>query len=55
MSTVFQGDNLNDILEVLVGKCADFFYKEDFQLLERGDGTFGWLTGTFVTRFLTYF
>jgi hypothetical protein len=24
-------------------------------LLERGDGTFGWLTGTFVTRFLTYF
>ncbi len=38
---IFQGIiTLNDILEALVGDASEF-YKEDFQLLEREDGT--WL------------
>jgi putative hemolysin len=33
---------LNDILEALVGDASDF-YKDDFQLIEREDGS--WLMG----------
>jgi putative hemolysin len=52
---VFQGIiTLNDILEALVGNASDF-YKEDFQLLEREDGT--WLVDGHYSLhdFLTYF
>lgn len=52
---VFQGViTLNDILEALVGDASDF-YKEDFQLLEREDGT--WLVDGHYSLhdFLTYF
>src|SRR3970040_518825 len=52
---VFQGViTLNDILEALVGNASDF-YKEDFQLVERGDGT--WLVDGHYSLhdFLTYF
>jgi putative hemolysin len=39
----FQGViTLNDILEALVGDASDF-YKDDFQLIEREDGS--WLVG----------
>lgn len=52
---VFQGViTLNDILEALVGDAADF-YKEDFQLIPRDDGT--WLVDGHYSLhdFLTYF
>jgi len=52
---VFQGIiTLNDILEALVGDAADF-YKEDFQLVAREDGT--WLVDGHYSLhdFLTYF
>ena len=52
---VFQGIiTLNDILEALVGNAADF-YKEDFQLVAREDGT--WLVDGHYSLhdFLTYF
>lgn len=52
---VFQGIiTLNDILEALVGDASDF-YKDDFQLLEREDGT--WLVDGHYSLhdFLTYF
>ena len=52
---VFQGIiTLNDILEALVGVASDF-YKEDFQLVEREDGT--WLVDGHYSLhdFLTYF
>ena len=52
---VFQGIiTLNDILEALVGNASDF-YKEDFQLVEREDGT--WLVDGHYSLhdFLTYF
>src|SRR6478609_6751743 len=52
---VFQGIiTLNDILEALVGDAAEF-YKEDFQLVEREDGT--WLVDGHYSLhdFLTYF
>lgn len=52
---VFQGIiTLNDILEALVGDASDF-YKEDFQLTQREDGT--WLVdGHYPLHdFLTYF
>ena len=52
---VFQGViTLNDILEALVGDASDF-YKEDFQLIEREDGT--WLVDGHYSLhdFLTYF
>jgi len=52
---VFQGIiTLNDILEALVGNASDF-YKEDFQLIEREDGT--WLVDGHYSLhdFLTYF
>jgi putative hemolysin len=52
---VFQGIiTLNDILEALVGDASDF-YKEDFQLVEREDGT--WLVDGHYSLhdFLTYF
>ncbi len=52
---VFQGViTLNDILEALVGDASDF-YKEDFQLVEREDGT--WLVDGHYSLhdFLTYF
>ena len=52
---VFQGIiTLNDILEALVGVASDF-YKEDFQLIEREDGT--WLVDGHYSLhdFLTYF
>ncbi|MFL9831865.1 hemolysin family protein [Flavobacterium sp. ARAG 55.4] len=52
---VFQGMiTLNDILEALVGNASDF-YKEDFQLIEREDGT--WLVDGHYSLhdFLTYF
>ncbi len=52
---VFQGViTLNDILEALVGDAADF-YKEDFQLIAREDGT--WLVDGHYSLhdFLTYF
>lgn len=52
---VFQGIiTLNDILEALVGDASDF-YKEDFQLVQREDGT--WLVDGHYSLhdFLTYF
>ncbi len=52
---IFQGMiTLNDILEALVGNASDF-YKEDFQLIERDDGT--WLEDGHYSLhdFLTYF
>ena len=52
---VFQGViTLNDILEALVGNAADF-YKDDFQLIEREDGS--WLVDGHYSLhdFLTYF
>lgn len=52
---VFQGViTLNDILEALVGNASDF-YKDDFQLIEREDGT--WLVDGHYSLhdFLTYF
>lgn len=52
---IFQGMiTLNDILEALVGNAADF-YKEDFQLIEREDGS--WLVDGHYSLhdFLTYF
>lgn len=52
---VFQGIiTLNDILEALVGDASDF-YKEDFQLVSRDDGT--WLVDGHYSLhdFLTYF
>jgi putative hemolysin len=52
---VFQGIiTLNDILEALVGDASDF-YKEEFQLVEREDGT--WLVDGHYSLhdFLTYF
>jgi putative hemolysin len=52
---VFQGViTLNDILEALVGDASEF-YKDDFQLEERADGT--WLVdGDYSLHdFLTYF
>ena len=52
---VFQGViTLNDILEALVGDASDF-YKEDFQLIEREDGT--WMVDGHYSLhdFLTYF
>ena len=52
---IFQGIiTLNDILEALVGVASDF-YKEDFQLVEREDGT--WLVDGHYSLhdFLTYF
>lgn len=52
---VFQGViTLNDILEALVGDASEF-YKEDFQLVERTDGT--WLVDGHYSLhdFLTYF
>ena len=52
---IFQGIiTLNDILEALVGDASDF-YKEDFQLVEREDGT--WLVDGHYSLhdFLTYF
>jgi len=52
---VFQGIiTLNDILEALVGDASEF-YKEDFQLVEREDGT--WLVDGHYSLhdFLTYF
>lgn len=51
----FQGViTLNDILEALVGDASDF-YKDDFQLIEREDGT--WLVDGHYSLhdFLTYF
>lgn len=52
---IFQGIiTMNDILEALVGVASDF-YKEDFQLIEREDGT--WLVDGHYSLhdFLTYF
>ena len=52
---VFQGIiTLNDILEALVGDASDF-YKEDFKLVEREDGS--WLVDGHYSLhdFLTYF
>lgn len=52
---VFQGIiTLNDILEALVGDASEF-YKEDFQLIEREDGS--WLVDGHYSLhdFLTYF
>jgi putative hemolysin len=52
---IFQGIiTLNDILEALVGNASDF-YKDDFQLVEREDGT--WLVDGHYSLhdFLTYF
>lgn len=52
---VFQGIiTLNDILEALVGDASEF-YKEDFKLVERADGT--WLVDGHYSLhdFLTYF
>ena len=52
---IFQGIiTLNDILEALVGDASDF-YKDDFQLVEREDGT--WLVDGHYSLhdFLTYF
>ena len=52
---VFQGIiTLNDILEALVGDASDF-YKDDFQLIEREDGT--WLVDGHYSLhdFLTFF
>jgi len=52
---IFQGIiTLNDILEALVGDASEF-YKEDFQLIEREDGS--WLVDGHYSLhdFLTYF
>ncbi|GGA63831.1 hypothetical protein GCM10008015_00920 [Flavobacterium palustre] len=52
---IFQGIiTLNDILEALVGDASDF-YKEDFQLIQREDGS--WLVDGHYSLhdFLTYF
>ena len=52
---VFQGMiTLNDILEALVGDASDF-YKDDFKLIEKEDGT--WLVDGHYSLhdFLTYF
>ena len=52
---VFQGViTLNDILEALVGNASDF-YKDDFQLIEREDGS--WMVDGHYSLhdFLTYF
>jgi putative hemolysin len=52
---VFQGIiTLNDILEALVGDASDF-YKDDFKLIEREDGT--WMVDGHYSLhdFLTYF
>ncbi|NRT10896.1 hemolysin family protein [Flavobacterium sp. 14A] len=52
---IFQGViTLNDILEALVGDASEF-YKDDFQLVEREDGT--WLVDGHYSLhdFLTYF
>ncbi|NRS89636.1 putative hemolysin [Flavobacterium sp. 7E] len=52
---IFQGIiTLNDILEALVGDASEF-YKDDFQLIEREDGT--WLVDGHYSLhdFLTYF
>ncbi|WP_371535511.1 MULTISPECIES: hemolysin family protein [unclassified Flavobacterium] len=52
---VFQGViTLNDILEALVGNASDF-YKDEYQLIEREDGT--WLVDGHYSLhdFLTYF
>jgi putative hemolysin len=52
---IFQGIiTLNDILEALVGDASEF-YKDDFQLVEREDGT--WLVDGHYSLhdFLTYF
>nr|WP_315157373.1 hemolysin family protein [uncultured Flavobacterium sp.] len=52
---VFQGIiTLNDILEALVGNASDF-YKDDFKLIEREDGT--WMVDGHYSLhdFLTYF
>ncbi len=52
---IFQGViTLNDILEALVGNASDF-YKDDFQLVEREDGS--WLVDGHYSLhdFLTYF
>ncbi len=52
---IFQGVIvLNDILEALVGNASDF-YKEEFQLIQREDGT--WLVDGHYSLhdFLTYF
>jgi len=52
---IFQGMiTLNDILEALVGNASDF-YKEDFQLIEREDGS--WMVDGHYSLhdFLTYF
>ena len=52
---VFQGIiTLNDILEALVGDASDF-YKDDFQLIDREDGT--WLVDGHYSLhdFLTFF
>lgn len=52
---IFQGViTLNDILEALVGNAADF-YKNEFKLIEREDGT--WLVDGHYSLhdFLTYF
>lgn len=52
---IFQGMiTLNDILEALVGNASDF-YKDDFKLIEREDGT--WLVDGHYSLhdFLTYF
>ncbi|WP_348823579.1 hemolysin family protein [Flavobacterium aestuarii] len=52
---VFQGIiTLNDILEALVGNASDF-YKDDFQLIEREDGS--WMVDGHYSLhdFLTYF
>lgn len=52
---IFQGIiTLNDILEALVGDASEF-YKDEFHLIERGDGT--WLVDGHYSLhdFLTYF
>ena len=52
---IFQGIiTLNDILEALVGNASDF-YKDDFKLIEREDGT--WMVDGHYSLhdFLTYF
>jgi putative hemolysin len=52
---IFQGViTLNDILEALVGDASDF-YKDDFRLIDRGDGT--WMVDGHYSLhdFLTYF
>jgi putative hemolysin len=49
----FRASLHNDILEALVGDASEF-YKDDFQLVEREDGS--WLVdGHYLHDFLTYF